>query len=91
LRARLANIEDISAVRRLDYLTPTLTGGTFDLIMVALGNAAVARAVVGMPTRVIQWESQGGARLNFRVMCIMAPQIRADYNGNSGINHQSVT
>ena len=91
LRQRLVEIEDIKAVRRSDYLTPTNTGGTFDLVMVALGNPEVARAVIGMPMRVVQWPSQGGMRLNFKVMTIMVPQIRSDYSGNSGINSGSVT
>lgn len=91
LRRRLLEIEDIRAVRRADYLTPALTGGTFDFVMVSLSNAEVARAVIGMPIKVVQWPSQGGARLNFRVMAIMASQIRSDYNGNCGINHGQVT
>jgi len=91
LRERLKAIEDISDVRRADYLTPTNTGGTFDMVMVSLGQPEVARAVIGMPLRTIQWPSHGSMRMNFKVMCIMAPQIRADYNGNSGINHESKT
>ncbi len=91
LRRRITEIEGFRAVRRLDFLTPANTGGTFDLIMVALGNPEVARAVIGMPLRTVQWPSHGGARLNFKVMTIMVPQVRADFNGNSGINHGSVT
>ncbi len=91
LRRRLVEIEDIRAVRRLDFLTPANTGGTFDFIMVALGNAEVARAVIGMPLRTIQWPSHGGAQLNFKVMAIMVPQIRSDHDGNSGINHGQTT
>lgn len=91
LRERLKKIEDVQDVRRLDYLTPTLMGGTFGLVMVSLSNAAVARAVVGMPIKIVQWPSMGGMRLNFKVMCIMAPQIRADYNGHSGINYGKAT
>jgi hypothetical protein len=91
LRERLKAIEGIQDVRRADYLTPTNTGGTFDLLMVSLGNPECARAVIGMPIRILQWPSRGGMQLNFKVMCIMAPQIRADYNGASGINHESVT
>ncbi len=91
LRRRVTEIDDIRAVRRLDFLTPANTGGTFDLIMISLGNPTVARAVIGMPLRTVQWASHGGARLNFKVMTIMVPQVRADFNGNSGINHGSAT
>jgi hypothetical protein len=91
LRNRLRTIDDIQDVKRADFLSPANTGGTFDLIMVGMNNPEVARAVIGMPIRTLQWPSQGGLRLNFKVMTIMVPQIRADFSGNSGINHASVT
>ena len=91
LRRRLTEIEDIQAVKRLDYLTPTNTGGTFDFIMVSLGDPETAPAVVGMPLRTIQWVSHGGGQINFRVMTISVPQVRADYAGNSGVNHGQET
>lgn len=69
-----------------------LTGGgggsngswPFTIIMVQM-TPDVARAVNGMDITTVQWESQGGMRLNFKVMCIQVPQIRADFYGNSGI------
>lgn len=91
LRSRIEAIDDIRQVRRLDYMTPTAVSGTYNLLMISLGMAAVARAVIGMPVKVVQWESRGGMQKNFKVMGIMVPQIRADYAGNSGINHGSVT
>lgn len=91
LRERLMRIRDVADVRRADYLSPANTGGTFDLIMVSLSNAEVARAVVGMPLKTIQWPTQGGMRMNFKVMAIMVPQIRSDFTGQSGIMHGQVT
>lgn len=81
LRQRLNNIEGIQGVRRLDYFT-----GTFQMVLVQM-TADVARAVNGMDITTVQWESQGGMRLNFKVMAIQVPQLRADYNGNCGIAH----
>lgn len=83
LRQRLRAIEGISDVRRLDFWTPSTP---YQMILVQM-TPDVARAVVGMNMTTIQWESQGGMRLNFKVMCIMVPQLRADYNGNCGILH----
>jgi hypothetical protein len=87
LRDRLRRIEGISDVRRADFLSPTNTGGTFDLLMVSLGNGETARAVIGMPPRLIQWGTKGDQQLNFKYMAIMAPQVRSDFTGQSGINH----
>lgn len=91
LRGRIRAIDDIQDIRRADYLTPANTGGTYDILMISLGSPETARAVIGMPLRTLQWPSRGGMQMNFKVMCIMAPQIRADYAGNSGIWHGSVT
>jgi len=81
LRERLRAIEGIQDVRRLDFLTDTFT-----LLMVQM-TPDVARAVIGMDLTTVQWESQGGMRLNFKVMCIHVPQLRSDFNGSCGILH----
>jgi len=49
----------------------------------------VIREVVGMDITTVQWEEEGGMRLNFKVMAILVPQLRADFNGNTGIVHGS--
>ncbi len=83
LRQRLKSIEGIQDVRRLDFFT-----STFSLLMVQM-TSEVAQAVNGMDITTIQWESQGGMRLNFKVMCIQVPRLRSDINGNCGICHGS--
>lgn len=79
LRNRIREIDEISDVRRLDRLS-----GTFTSILVEMGPET-AQAVTGMPLTTIQWPSMGGLRQNFKVMTIMVPRIRVDYNDQSGI------
>ena len=86
LRQRLLEIDGVAGIRRLDYMTPTLTGYTSSLIWVQM-TEDVARAINGMDITTVQWESIGGMRLNFKVMAIQVPQLRADFNGNMGILH----
>ena len=62
----------------------------FRLIMVQM-TPDVARAVNGMDITTVQWESIGGMRLNFKVMCIQVPQLRADFYGNCGIEDAIAT
>lgn len=83
LRQRIEDINGIDNVRTLDYLSG------YDLIMVQM-TTDVVRTVVGMDTTTVQWESQGGMQINFKVMSILVPQIRADHNGNTGIVHGTV-
>lgn len=62
----------------------------FTFIFVQM-TSDVAQAVTGMDITTVQWESKGGMQLNFKVMCIMVPQIRADYYGNCGILHATIS
>lgn len=84
LRQRIQAINGISDVRTADYL-----GSGFTLILVQQ-TTDVARLVMGMDITTVQWETHGGMRLHFKVMAIMVPQVRADFNGNTGIVHGSV-
>jgi Family of unknown function (DUF6260) len=59
-------------------------GYPFTLLLVQM-TPDTARAVNGMDITTIQWESHGGLRLNFRVMAIQVPQLRADFYNNCGI------
>lgn len=84
LRDRIKKINGISDIRTADYLTG------YQLVMVQL-TSDVARAVVGMDFTTVQWETQGGMQLNYKVMAIMVPQLRADQAGNTGIVHGTAT
>ena len=82
LRQRLLDIKDIQAVETVDYIPD------YSLLLVQQ-TTNVVRLVIGMNIITIQWESEGGMELNFKVMCVMVPQLRADFNSNTGIVHGS--
>jgi hypothetical protein len=98
LRERLRDIEGIMDVKRLDFFygsQPSSSTGpgtdtdvspvkAFRLLMVQM-TPDVARAVNGMDITTVQWEAVGGMKLNFKVMAIQVPQLRADYYHNCGI------
>jgi len=80
LRRRVEQIDGIESVQTLDYLDST------DVVLVQM-TSDVVRTVVGMEIVTVQWDELGGMRKHFKVMCIMVPQVRADFNGNTGIVH----
>jgi len=47
----------------------------------------VVRIVNGMPIQNVEWKSEGQFVGNYKVMTIQVPQIRSDYNGNTGLVH----
>lgn len=83
LRRRIEMIEDVRGVRRLDYLD------NYDLIMVQMETRTI-RLVVGSEIVTVQWEIEGGMAVNFKVMAILVPQLRADQDGQMGLLHGSV-
>lgn len=85
LRQRLRDIDGIQDVRTLDYLRDA----NMDLILVQM-TADVVREVVGMEITTLQWETDGGLNMKFKVMGILVPQFRSDFNGNTGVVHGTV-
>lgn len=83
VRQRLGQINGIQDVRSADYLTG------FNVLLVQM-TSDVIREVIGMDVTTLQWETNGGMTLNFKVMAILVPQLRADFNGNTGIIHGNV-
>jgi uncharacterized linocin/CFP29 family protein len=84
LRDRLKKIEGIEDVRTLDYLTG------YDILLVQM-TPDVVRMVVGMDITTVQWETKGGMQLNFKVMCILVPQLRCNQALQTGIVHGAVS
>lgn len=77
LRQRIKMIDGIEDVRTLDYLSG------YKMIMVQQ-SSDVIREVIGMDMMTVQWEPTP-FRVNFKVLCIMVPQLRVDSNGRTGI------
>ena len=82
LRQRIREIDGILDVRTVDYIPD-------DSLILVQQTTDVVRMVKGMDITTVQWESHGGMQLNFKVMCVMLPQLRTDFNLNTGIVHGS--
>jgi len=83
LRERLLKINGIEGITTADYLT------NYDFILVQM-TSNVVRMVIGMELTTLQWETNGGLKKVFKVMCIMVPQLRCDQNSRTGIVYGSV-
>jgi len=80
IRQRLLELNNIDAVKVADHLPAD------NVVMVQM-TSNVVRLVSGMANTSVQWESEGGFAINFKVMSIRVPQIRSDINGSSGVVH----
>ena len=69
-------------IKVADFLTAD------NVVLVQLQSDTV-RIVNGMGVKVVQWDVDGGMAVNFKVMAIIVPQLRADQSGRCGIIHGS--
>ena len=77
---RLLDISGIEAIKPADKLAD-------DNVLLVQMTKSNVDMVVGMQPTTVEWESQGGMMMMFKVMSIMVPRVKLDHNGNSGIVH----
>jgi hypothetical protein len=75
-------IKGIEDVITLDFLTG------YQLILVEMRDRTV-REVIGCDMTTVQWPGEAGFEINFKVFCIIIPNLRTDYYLNVGIVHGS--
>lgn len=77
-RQRILEIRGIERMQTVDWLTGN------KMILVPLRGDQV-QVVNGLEVTTIQWETEGGMAVHFKIMCIKVPRLRTDQNGSSGI------
>lgn len=87
LKMALEQLEGIAAVKTLPrWSAPILSGGsagTYAMILIDWKKAG--RAIDGRQPTVLQWDSMGGMRHNFKVWAIQVPQMFAEYSTNCAL------
>lgn len=74
---RLKAIEGVKDIKPSQNLTTKLVAIHW--------SQEVVDMIDGMQPTVLNWESHGGMILNFKVMSILVPRVKSDYNGSQGI------
>lgn len=82
VRQRILEIGGIQDIKVADHLAAD------NVVMVQM-SSDVVRLVEGMAPTPIQWETEGGMVLNFKILTIRVPQIRSVNGGDTGIVHAS--
>ena len=80
---RIKEIEGISSVRVADVLPD-------NSVLLVQMTKDVVDLVIGMQPRVVQWDVEGGFQTNFKVLTILVPRMKNDFDNRSGIVHGSV-
>jgi uncharacterized linocin/CFP29 family protein len=80
VRSRLLEIEGITDARTLEYLTG------YQILLVQM-TSDVIRIIEGLDITTVQWDTKGGMQKNFKVIAMIVPQLRADYNNRTGLVH----
>lgn len=80
--SRVLEIPTLTDIKVADFLAA-------DNVLLIQMTSDVVDMVVGMQPTTVQWESDGGFLLNFKVMTIMIPRLKSTDAGRSGIVHLS--
>lgn len=81
----LQRIKEISGIQ---IVKPSYNLSGTNIMLVQL-SADTVDLIDGLQPTIVQWDSHGGMVVNFKVMAIMAPRIRSDYEDRSGLVHFS--
>ena len=84
LRDRIKAIDGVQDVRTLDWLDTAAS--LYNFVMMEMDSGTI-RLVIGMDFTTLEWDDMGGLRKNYKVMCIIIPQLRADMDDQTGILH----
>jgi uncharacterized linocin/CFP29 family protein len=82
IRERILAMDQVRDIKVADQLP------NGNIVVVAL-NSDNVEIVQGEPLQTIQWDVEGGFRVNFKAFQILVPLIKADAKGRSGIVHIS--
>lgn len=85
---RIMEIPGIIGVRPTNNLTAA-TSSHSSAILVQF-TSDVVDIIDGIQPTVVQWETEGGFLINFKVLSIMVPRMKADKSSQCGIIHYSV-
>lgn len=77
---RLSRIQGLEAVKPGDRLAD----GTAVLVDM---RRSVVDVAIGQDLTIVEWETRGGMMMHFKVMAAIAPRVKSDAAGNSGVYH----
>jgi len=78
VRQRIQEVSGIEIVKVADFLTAN------KVVMVQLASDTV-RLINALDVTTVQWETEGGMKVHFKVMAIKVPLLQADQDGRCGI------
>lgn len=77
---RMMEIDKLNAIRSSSKIA------TVNILLVQL-TSDVIDLPVGQDITTVEWDTKGGMSQHFKVMAAMAPRLKSDANGNTGIVH----
>lgn len=82
IRERILMVDHVEKVQVSDFLPPTT-------VIMVQADMNTACWVQGESLQTVQWDADGGFRINFKAFQIGVPLIRADIQGRAGIVHMA--
>ena len=81
-------LERLLAIEGIQFIRPS-SDVTAGAVVMYQTTSDVVDEVIGLEPTIVQWETQGGMMVHFKVMAIMIPRVRATQTLQSGVVHFS--
>jgi|TARA_R100001530_G_scaffold51188_1_gene38019 uncharacterized linocin/CFP29 family protein len=82
IRQRILQVENITELKVIDKMTSA------NVLLISM-QSDVVRLVQGLPIQTVEWSTDGGMMVHFKVMTILVPQVFKDQSNRSGVIHYS--
>jgi len=79
-------MERLLAIPGISFIKETKDLAASNILLIQL-TSDVVDLIDGMQPTTVEWETEGGMVINFKVMAIMVPRVKFDYVLQSGIVH----
>ena len=74
----------VRSMKGIEDIKPTDALSANDIVMVEMTRETVDLDVA-VDIKVVEWDTHGGMQSNFKVMAVIAPRIKSDYDGRCGV------
>jgi len=74
----------LEALPELDRIVPVQELDDSEGVLVDMSEEVLDLSIAA-DIQAVEWESHGGMKANYKVMAVLAPRLKSDYEGNTGI------
>lgn len=82
------HLDIIKSMAGIEDVKPTSALAANSICLVEMARETVDLDIA-VDIKVVEWETHGGMQTNFKVMAVLAPRVKSDYDGHCGVAYDT--